>query len=943
MTRSLLLLLILAPALAAAEGKPAPRLVEGKFGKALDALTTPLAFTGDTRYRTPPLTIECWAKLESKRGFNVLVSSDPKTSSRHWEIYSYAGTGRFSAFLPGYEPSEIISTKSICDRAWHHVAMTFDGKTVQLFVDGKRVAEKAVKPRAGGKPIDGPLSIGMAIDGSARVGCDGAIDEVHLSRVIRTIDKLPTTAPKLDADTIALWRFDGSDRVLADPAWTPPPSTLGEAWERMTDVDWVDGRLRLMDTGPTFDATMAYTHGKERVLVYKGTAIRVGDKGEGGVIFDRNQLRFAAGWTGGFLNQSDRRFGLLNTPTPKGTMIVSSAAGPGYAGPKGEVKSKHPATAPLPREWGRYNGLYMHGKRIVLSYTVNGVEVLESPWLETSGAQRLFTRTFWIGPTKAPLHVLGWTGAVEDIQCRGCQLADSGNGAVVIPASKVPQTCRIYYDGTPINFRDWMNPMREREARLKEKLPDLRAWTKPGPARWTKEIITKGEIAKDTAPYVVDTLTIPYDNPYKALFFCTGFDFLPDGRIAMCTCHGDVWIVSGVDAKLDKLTWKRFATGLYQPLGLKVVDGKIVVLERGQLTRLHAGKNDEAYFYENLCSDWHTGSGEHSYDTCLETDSKGNFYFFKTGDPELPHGGCLMRVSKDGKKVEVFATGFRHPIGLGVGPGDVVTGADQEGNWMPMTRVDVYKKGGFYGDMRTHHRATPPKIYDDPLVWLPKEVDNSAGGQAWVANDRFGLPKGQLLHFSYGRCKLYALLTQEVGEVQQAGAVDLGVTFLSGSARGRFNPRDGHLYVCGLNGWQTAAKRDGCLQRVRFTGQPLLIPTGLSVQKDGIRLEFAERLDAKQAADPKRYEVEEWNYRWSADYGSKRWSVADPKRQGQDTRPIDRVTVGAGGKSVFLQIKGLKPVMQMRIGYDIATSDGKAIRGAIHNTINRVGELEKKP
>ena len=252
----------------------------------------------------------------------------------------------------------------------------------------------------------------MALEGSARVGCDGRIDEVRVSRVIRTIDTLPTAAPALDADTIALWRFDGSDRVLADPAWTPPPVTVGEPWERMTDVDWIDGRLRLMDTGPTFDATMAYKHvvGDKRMVVYKGTAIRIGDKGEGGVIFDRNQLRLAAGWSGGFLNQSDRRFGLLNTPTPKdkATMIVSSRTGPGYAGPKGETESKHSATAPLPHEWAHYNGLYMHGKRVVLSYSVRGVEVLESPWLETIAGQSILTRTFWVDATKTPLRILGW-------------------------------------------------------------------------------------------------------------------------------------------------------------------------------------------------------------------------------------------------------------------------------------------------------------------------------------------------------------------------------------------------------------------------------------------------------------------------------------------------------------------------------------------------------
>ena len=60
-----------------------------------------LVFEGNDRYRKPPLTVECWAKLNSKRGFNVLVASDPKSSAQHWEIYSYAGSGVFSAYLPG--------------------------------------------------------------------------------------------------------------------------------------------------------------------------------------------------------------------------------------------------------------------------------------------------------------------------------------------------------------------------------------------------------------------------------------------------------------------------------------------------------------------------------------------------------------------------------------------------------------------------------------------------------------------------------------------------------------------------------------------------------------------------------------------------------------------------------------------------------------------------
>ncbi|MFO0881071.1 MAG: LamG-like jellyroll fold domain-containing protein [Gemmataceae bacterium] len=136
---------------------PQPRLVEGKFGKALDAATTPLAFGGDQRYRTPPLTVECWARLNGKRGFNVLVSSDTKSSARHWELYTYAGSGRLSAYLPGYTPAEIIAPLDVCDRKWHHLAMTFDGSRVALFADGKQVHAQEVKPRPGLKPLDGPV------------------------------------------------------------------------------------------------------------------------------------------------------------------------------------------------------------------------------------------------------------------------------------------------------------------------------------------------------------------------------------------------------------------------------------------------------------------------------------------------------------------------------------------------------------------------------------------------------------------------------------------------------------------------------------------------------------------------------------------------------------------------------------------------------------------
>src|SRR5262249_51030978 len=158
----------------------------------------------------------------------------------------------------------------------------------------------------------------------------------------------------------------------------------------------------------------------------------------------------------------------------------------------------------------------------------------------------------------------------------------------------------------------------------------------------------------------------------------------------------------------------------------------------------------------------------------------GRFYFFKNGDTNPPPGGCLLRGPPEGKKGEIIATGVRPPGGMGVSGKGVLTRGGQEGNWMPATRIGAYQHGGVYSDMRAHHRATPPTIYDPPLLWLPREMDNSAGGQVWVPEGKFGPLSGQMLHLSYGRCTALLILPQKVGDVWQGGGVDLGWNFLSG-------------------------------------------------------------------------------------------------------------------------------------------------------------------
>jgi hypothetical protein len=236
--------------------------------------------------------------------------------------------------------------------------------------------------------------------------------------------------------------------------------------------------------------------------------------------------------------------------------------------------------------------------------------------------------------------------------------------------------------------------------------------------------------------------------------------------------------------------------------------------------------------------------------------------------------------------------------------------------------------------MRALHRAEPPATYDPPLCWLPRQIDNSAGGQVWAPAKGFGPLSGQLLHLSYGRCRMMLLMRQEVDGLMQAGAADLGLQFLSGVCRGRFGP-DGHLYLAGLDGWQTAAVQDGCLQRVRYTGKPARLPLGLKVRADGLELRFSCKLN-RSARNVRRWRVEQWNYRWSADYGSKRWSAADPDREGPDALPVRSATLSPDGYGVVLKLDAVKPVMQMQIAYTLQTESNEPLAGVIHNTINRL-------
>jgi putative heme-binding domain-containing protein len=716
-----------------------------------------------------------------------------------------------------------------------------------------------------------------------------------------------------------------------------------------------------MDYGPSLMATYEISGGDRSNFVYKGIAIRL-DPGPGGVsrgrawvVYDQDTMRLAAAWTGeGFIDWNGVNFNGRHEVHPRlvGKVAFANPNELGWANPyTGSfdtdlrmTRRDGPRCGPLPRHWVHYKGLYRNGERVVLSYTVGRAEVLESPGLEINPVWKnepVFTRTLNIG--KSP-HELRVRVAPDDpklavalagsgrIQAR--LHARSGFTFLNVPAAVTPLAVKVLIStgAPPVALRAYSTITPPAEL--------LESLARGGPARWPERLPARGVIGRDEGPFAVDVLAVPESNPWLCQLRLSGFDFLADGRrAAVCTWDGDVWLVEDVDRPEKMLTWRRIASGLFQPLGLRVVDDVIYVSCRDQIVRLRDKNGDgEIDYYENFNNDHQVTEHFHEFAMDLQTDSEGNFYYAKAarhGLPALvPHHGTLLKVSKDGSRTQILATGFRAPNGVCVNADGTFFLSDQEGFWTPKNRINLVRRGGFYGNMWGFTDVTDPSdaAMKPPVCWLTNTFDRSPAQLLWVdTNNAAWKPLfGSLLCLSYGYGKIFVVPHETVCGMVQGGECALPIPrFPTGVMRGRFHPSRGHLYTCGLFGWAGDQTQPGGFYRVRATGKPLFLPVGLKARGDGMTLRFSEPLDPAIATDPSRYEARTWSIKRSVKYGSDHYD--------ERTLRIASARLSDDGRTVFLLIPDIQPTMCMEITYRVRGKGGEPVEGVIHNTIHRLG------
>ncbi|MCA8986624.1 MAG: hypothetical protein KDA78_03230, partial [Planctomycetaceae bacterium] len=1006
---------------------------------------------GNIELGTPPFTLECVANLPDAQGYNILVAHQEKRSGQHWELFSMNGSGELTVYLPGCQPDHVRSKMKICDGQVHRLGMIYEPQRVQLFVDGKQVADQQIQSQnRAAQP--GGLGIGRLVEGT--LGCRGEIAWVHLSRGIQTPSAATEEIPVKTDQTLVLWTPDSSLHAghghsehdhsgHSEPSGSIPEYSAEAVQAALTEANEKGDRHRgLMvfaraktacvschkigkqggEIGPDLSRLARERKPQEIIesifwpqrtvkpefvahllvdlngLTHQGFVVSRDEKQivlktvvEGNL----KERKFAAEEieaekeVGSLMpdnlaavmshqDQSDLFAFLLSLGTDKEIPIaerdqllfhaVAHREGPAkfpytreplepelwpswehhvnrdrvydFYAKEADYFSTQEVIPPVMQEypgldggtlghWGnqddtvwaddRWNqtvlgsvmsGVFRNGKQTVPRAVCIHIDETPDKTLCFDPDQRAYVASWSGGFVQFESFRHGFLGGLKP----------SGEVQTKDLPESLPDSFRyrgFYRVGKQICFayekegEEWLDLPVYQDGKWSRELVrksehSLRERIQNPPVQWPEIMETEISLGSET-PWAIDRIGLPFTNPWNALMFCGGHAFLPDGSALVCTMQGDVWRVTDFEYPSKTAKWKRFASGLHHPQGIWIDADGIFVLGRDQITRLHDLNGDaEADFYECFSSAFITSPAGHDFICGLERDAAGNFYTASGNQG-------VVRISPDGRSAQVIATGFRNPDGIGLHSEGIITIPCSEGSWTPASMICAMKASDAdrvpyfgFGGPRDGNRP------DLPLVYLPRGVDNSSGGQIEIVSRKWSVLNRRMLHFSFGTGAGFLLLHDEVHGQLQGAVVPLPGEFRSGAHRGRFSLSDGELYVTGMQGWGSYTPDDGCFERRRVTAEPEQYPLDFHLHRNGVLIRFSTPLEKSIVEKSENHFAQCWNYRYSAGYGSPEFSAAHYGMRGHDHLVIQSAHL-IDDRTLFLEIPELQPVNQLHL------------------------------
>ncbi|MBI5769716.1 MAG: hypothetical protein HZA93_18215 [Verrucomicrobia bacterium] len=675
--------------------------------------------------------------------------------------------------------------------------------------------------------------------------------------------------------------------------------------------------------------------------------------------FDPDLLRVAAVWRGagvtptalapGSYHDVSRKTpgGQTGLPTPSGTVWLASGIYPGWQA--GDVLSlddpREPAPSPeevgrgpLPEAMGRFNALRFVRDGVVLEYTVAGAAIREWWTVSTSNDQPVIERHLEIGASRAPLRlVLGGKNSATTI------MLGEKPGAprlVSLTEEKSAWTIRIAPHDSPLALAVAFSMAGTLAAPVPRAIPAAL----PAP-RWPQEVTTTAKLSTAADAYVVDHFTLPEPNPWRRGMRPADIQFLADGTGVVTTLDGDIWLVRGLDDSAGRPRWRRFASGLHEPMTVAIRDNEIFAFDKNGIWRLRdTDGNGEADVHELFANCFAQTADMREFPSQIRLAPRGEFVIAKGGQQATTlgkHNGSVLRISADGRRSEVLGWGFRQPnLGVNLRTG-LVTASDQQGQYIPSTPLHIVRDRQFYGFLAPfQEKEKYPAPPAEPLTWIPHPVNTSALSQTWLFDAKMGPLNDALVHIGFNQPEVFRVIFNDRTPRPQASVVSITHAFEFTPLNGGVHPRDGQLYIAGFQvlGWGNVLSVPAGLGRVRYTGAPVTLPREIVPTDRGVLLKFDVALDTKKAGDPASYSAQTWAYQRTYKYGSPQFKADGTP--GQDSLVPSAAYVSRDRRAVFVAIPGMKPVMQLRIGWSLATAAGRAFADNAYTTPHALAKFD---
>ena len=443
-----------------------------------------------------------------------------------------------------------------------------------------------------------------------------------------------------------------------------------------------------------------------------------------------------------------------------------------------------------------------------------------------------------------------------------------------------------------------------------------------GPARSWSQTLGEywGTAEREAKYYKIVDIPIPEGMALEA----GSFEVMPDGRLAIGTRRGDIYLAEGAFDEFPEPTYHRFASGLDELLGLAYRDGAFWVTQQTEVTRIRDLDGDElADEFETLSDVWGFNH-YHEFAFGSKPDAEGNIWvalcLSESYRSKVPYRGWCLKVTPEGETLPV-ASGIRSPCGIGPNEHGVMFYAESQGPWNGSCSLKVLEEGGFMGHPVSFN------WYELTDLLGPKPIEPESGSRLLIQRERveqlvpyavvfpyirmgrsisgftvdrtqgdFGPFENQIFIGDFSLSVVMRATTEKVNGVWQGACYPFREGLATGLLACEFTP-EGDLFVGGTNrGWPVRGPKAYALQRLDWTGVTPFEIKEIKAAADGFDLEFTLPVDAEIAKQPSTYRLGTFTHIYQQGYGS--------PEVDQTTPTVTSATVSSDGTRVHLEVDG---------------------------------------